>query len=165
MHNRIKQLRKYQHLTQTQFGEQIGVKGNTITNYENKLRTPSDAIILAICREFNVNETWLRTGKGEMFLTQTREEEIEAFVKEIMKDDSDFRRKFISVLANMTTDEWNLLERKATELAEEIKKTSSADFPTAEEEYEKSLGSAPSTASTASNTTDDIQKNDKKQVG
>lgn len=65
--NRIKKIRKDVGLTQVKFGERIGVKGNTITNYENGLRNPTDAVILSICREFNINEKWLRTGEGEMF--------------------------------------------------------------------------------------------------
>lgn len=64
MHNRIREVRKDAKLTQTEFGKRIGVKGNTVTNYENGLRTPSDAVILAICKEFSINEEWLRTGAG-----------------------------------------------------------------------------------------------------
>ena len=70
MNERIKELRKSLGLTQLEFGEQVGVKANTIGNYEIGLRTPSDAVIRAICREFNVNENWLRTGEGEMFNPQ-----------------------------------------------------------------------------------------------
>lgn len=71
MNKRIRQIRKSKGLTQTEFGTKIGVKGNTITNYESGLRNPSDAIIKAICREFHINENWLRTGEGgdeNMFL-------------------------------------------------------------------------------------------------
>ena len=68
MQNRIKALRKSQKLTQTEFGARIGIKGTTVTGYESGNRTPSDAMILSICREFNVSELWLRTGEGEMFM-------------------------------------------------------------------------------------------------
>lgn len=67
MKNRIKEIRKENNLTQVGFGECIGVKGNTITNYETGLRNPTDAVILSICREFNVNEEWLRNGTGEKY--------------------------------------------------------------------------------------------------
>lgn len=70
MKNRIKQIRKEKGLTQVEFGEKIGVKGNTVTNYETGLRNPTDAVVLSICREFNVNEKWLRTGEGEMLLEE-----------------------------------------------------------------------------------------------
>lgn len=70
MNDRIKQLRKKEGLTQTEFGQRIGVKGNTITGYETELRTPSDAIIKAISREFGVSEEWMRTG--EMCINEMR---------------------------------------------------------------------------------------------
>ena len=57
-----------------------------------------------------------------MFLPRTMSDEISSFVEDILRDDSDFRRKFISVFARMSTDEWKLLEAKVLELAEEIKK-------------------------------------------
>ena len=75
MKDRIKAIRKHYNLTQTEFGDRIGVKGNTITNYENDLRNPSDAIIVSICREFNVNEDWLRSGTGKMFQPITKNDE------------------------------------------------------------------------------------------
>ena len=56
MEQRIKTIRKSNNLTQTEFGKRIGVKGNTVTNYETGLRIPSEAVILAICREFDVSE-------------------------------------------------------------------------------------------------------------
>ena len=67
MNERLKQLRDHLELTQEEFGKRIGSARNTIANYEAGNRVPSNAILLSICREFNVNETWLRTGNGEMF--------------------------------------------------------------------------------------------------
>lgn len=67
MNERLKQLRDHLELTQEEFGKRIGSARNTIANYETGNRVPSNAILLSICREFNVNETWLRTGNGEMF--------------------------------------------------------------------------------------------------
>lgn len=67
LEKRIKQIRKENGLTQVDFGKRIGVKGNTVTNYETGSRKPTDAVILSICREFNVKEKWLRTGNGEMY--------------------------------------------------------------------------------------------------
>ena len=68
MNNRIKELRKQLRLTQQQFAERIGSVQNTITGYETGRRVPSGQVIALICREFGVNETWLRTGEGEMFM-------------------------------------------------------------------------------------------------
>lgn len=84
MKDRIKQIRKALNLTQVEFGNRLGVKGNTITNYETGLRSPSNSVILSICKEFNVNEEWLRTGEGEMFTLQ--EDEEAAYVSELLED-------------------------------------------------------------------------------
>lgn len=62
MKDRIKEIRKDNKMTQVEFGEKIGVKGNTITNYESGLRNPTDAVIKSICREFGINEEWIRNG-------------------------------------------------------------------------------------------------------
>ena len=98
-----------------EFGEQVGVKANTIGNYEIGLRTPSDAVIRAICREFNVNENWLRTGEGEMFNPQ--DEKLAAFVGSLVADDSDpFKRRMVELLADLTPEEWKLLEKMAERL-------------------------------------------------
>lgn len=61
---RIRALRKHEKLTQTEFGEKIGVKGNTVTGYENGTRRPSDSVINYICLVFQIDQTWLRTGEG-----------------------------------------------------------------------------------------------------
>ena len=66
MNERIKKVRKALDLTQQEFAERIGMKRNSIALIE-KGRNTSDQTVFAICREFNVNEEWLRTGAGEMF--------------------------------------------------------------------------------------------------
>lgn len=67
MNERIRKLRRSLDLTQKEFGERIGVKGNTIATYELGRNAPIDSVLALIVREFHVNEEWLRTGKGEMF--------------------------------------------------------------------------------------------------
>ena len=65
--DRLRNLRRQLDLTQAEFAERIGSVQNTITGYENGRRQPSGAVISLICKEFNVNEEWLRDGVGEMF--------------------------------------------------------------------------------------------------
>jgi len=67
MKDRIKKIRKELNLTQQGFAERIGIKRNTIANYETGRNDPIDSVISLICREFGVREEWLRTGEGEMF--------------------------------------------------------------------------------------------------
>ena len=104
MQERIKEVRKSNGLTQTEFGEKIGVKGNTVTGYETGIRSPSDAIIVSICREFGVNEEWLRTGKGEMFLPKSRGQEIGEIVKAAAQHDPETAAKFFSSLLEEMSD-------------------------------------------------------------
>lgn len=81
MNTRIRELRKSLGLSQTEFGERLGLKQTTIAGYETRGRTPIDAVISLICREFNVNETWLRTGAGDMFTTPSSSS-LDALAKE-----------------------------------------------------------------------------------
>lgn len=119
MQNRIKALRKSLNLTQTDFGSRIGVTGSTITNYESGNRTPGDAVILSICREFNVSEWWLRTGEGDMFVQRSRNEEIAAVINDVMADEDDsFRKRFIAALAELSPDQWKAIESFALRLVE-----------------------------------------------
>lgn len=123
MQSRIKAVRKAVGLTQSEFGERLGVKGNTVTGYETGLRAPSDAILLSICREFNVNEDWLHTGEGPMFLERSRDDELAAFFGDILSGQpDDFRRRLIAALSRLSVDEWAMVEHVATKLAEDMKK-------------------------------------------
>lgn len=67
MHMRLKEIRKALNLTQQEFADRLKIKRNTVATYETGKSNPSDAAVSLICREFNVNEEWLRTGTGEMF--------------------------------------------------------------------------------------------------
>ena len=116
---RIKELRKALGLTQEKFGERVGVKKNTISQIENGVNGVTDQLRLAVFREFNVNEDWLRTGEGSMFSEPDEDEEIAKFLGDILSDQPDFRGRLVAVLARMTTDEWALLEAKIRELSEE----------------------------------------------
>lgn len=118
MNERIRKLRKHLDLTQQKFGERLGIKGTTIANYELGRNEPIDAVISLICREFNVNEEWLRHGTGEMFIEMDDEDMLMEWAGEVLGNQSDsFRRRFVKMLMSLTEDEWKLLERKAKELA------------------------------------------------
>lgn len=118
MKERMKKLRKTLDLTQQEFADRIGIKRNSYANYETGRNTPIDAIIVSICREFNVNEEWLRTGSGDMFLPTNRNADIAKLTKELLSEESDsFKNRFISMLANLSVTEWEFLEQKAKELA------------------------------------------------
>lgn len=123
MNERIKELRKVLGLSQDEFGRRLGLTRGAITNIELNKTEPKPLLIDLICREFDVNETWLRTGEGEMLVPISRDEEIEEFIGRLLHDESDsFRKRLISVLAKLTEDEWKILKEKARQLASEDEK-------------------------------------------
>ena len=111
MNERLKKLRKELDMTQQEFADRIGIKRNSLANYETGRNTPIDAIIVSICREFNVNENWLRTGKGEMFVEMSYDDEIAQFVGQVMgEEDDSFKKRLISGLAALDDNGWKVLE-------------------------------------------------------
>ena len=117
--DRLRKLRKTLDLTQQKFGERIGVKGNTIAQYEMGRNEPIDSVFSLICKEFNVSEEWLRTGKGEMFKEVTMDEQIASFVGGIqMAGGETFKKRFISMLSELDEAEWEVLEKMALKMAE-----------------------------------------------
>ena len=127
MHERIKQVRQMSGKTQLQFAEEIGLSRNYIAMIEIGQREPSDRTIADICREFNINESWLRTGEGDMQTPVSRDEAIAAFMGDVMRSESeDFRRRIVAVLSKLDVSEWELLEKMALNLATETKKEDQA---------------------------------------
>ena len=111
MNERLKKLRKTLDMTQQKFADRIGVKQNTVAQYEMGRNVPIDTVISLICREFNVNEEWLRDGTGEMFIEQTRDEQIESFIGDLLRNEDDsFKRRLISGLAELDETGWMVLE-------------------------------------------------------
>lgn len=85
LHNRIKSLRKELKLTQEKFGEKLGMKKNSISQIENGVNALTEQLLVSICREFSVNENWLRTGDGKMFVEVPAEDEYFKAVTQISK--------------------------------------------------------------------------------
>jgi len=125
MQNRIKELRKALSLNQTEFAKKLGIAPNTISSYESGTIEPSNSIIKSIVREYGVNETWLRTGAGDMFRSVSREQALGEGIRKILVDRPDsFQAALISTLLKFDPDgaEWAALERIAAALLEETKK-------------------------------------------
>lgn len=122
MNNRFKELRKHLNMNQDAFGKRLGITAPAISKIESGDRQPSDQVILSICREFGVSELWLRTGAGDMMKPVTREEELAALMGKLLNCEPSFKHRLIAVLLRMDPSEWEMLERKALELFEEMKK-------------------------------------------
>lgn len=88
MNERIKELRKALRLTQQEFADKLNLKRGAIANYEIGRNDPIDAVVSLICKEYNVNENWLRTGEGSMFVALPEEDEVAAYVSDLLEDGS-----------------------------------------------------------------------------
>lgn len=119
----LKQIRKKLGLTQQEFADKLKITRNNIAGYETGKRSPSDAAIQLICKEFSVNETWLRTGEGEMFIEMDLEDELMQWAGTVLAAESDdFKKRFIRMLSKLSENEWELLAKMATELVESSEK-------------------------------------------
>ena len=119
MNSRIKQIRLAKKETQAAFAAELGLSRNYIALMETGERTPSDRTIRDICQKYGVDEVWLRTGVGEMFSPRTREDEITAFFADLLSPDAtDFQRDFVAIMATLSPEAWDLMEKKLNELAE-----------------------------------------------
>ncbi|WP_133964633.1 helix-turn-helix domain-containing protein [Eubacterium limosum] len=90
LNKRIYELRTALDLSQESFGTKIGVTRSAVSNYESGGRNITDRTILIICREFNVNEEWLKEGKGDMFVDVLPEDELAAYCAQICAGTDDF---------------------------------------------------------------------------
>lgn len=94
MKSRIHAVRAQADLTMAEFAKRIGMTTSSISLFESGKAAPSDRTVLSICREFGVNEHWLRTGEGEMF-EQTRETVLDRLAAEYSLD-----KEQVSVIEN-----------------------------------------------------------------
>ena len=121
MNERIKALRLALEMTQESFSQRLGVKRNTIGNYETGNRIPSNQIIFSICREFNVNEDWLRNGSGEMFNKLTTDEELAYIVGTAIPTASDYVKNTFIALGKLSKEfskeDWEVVKKFVDALA------------------------------------------------
>lgn len=114
---RIRLLRKNElKMTQDDFASKIDISRSNIGNIEIGRIAVTERIIASICREFSVNEEWLRTGNGEMFVPLTRNQLITDFTADLIKEDETFKKRLVEALAKLDESEWEVLEKLAESL-------------------------------------------------
>lgn len=120
MNERIRSLIKALKIKQAEFAQRIGVSRPFVSELCSGAKNPSDRTIADICREFGVNEHWLRTGEGNMFVNPSREEEVMRFAATVIRNpSSEFQRQALSLLAKLTPEQWQLMEEMARKLLQE----------------------------------------------
>ena len=118
VNERIKSLRKSLSMTQEEFSKRIGLSRNFIAQVEIGTKTPSDRTISDICREFNADEEWLRTGNGEMFIPKSKEQLFAELLGEAVKaDENDFKRRLFLALSKLDDSGWENLEKLIDSIA------------------------------------------------
>lgn len=118
---RIKDLRVNRlGMTLDGFGEKIGLKRSGLSLVESGKRGITDQTILSICREFGVNEEWLRSGSGECFVTVAKNEQIRSFIDKILADEPEGpKTRLIEALAGLDERGWDTLVKLAQKMVEE----------------------------------------------
>lgn len=117
MKDRIRKLRRTLDMTQQSFADKLGVKRNTVGQWECGINALTDQVVFSICREFNVSEEWLRTGEGEMFRKLDREQEIAQMVAFLFREEStSFKYRFTKAICNMSEAGWDALETLVNEI-------------------------------------------------
>lgn len=123
MNKRIKEIRQSENMSLVKFASKIGISDSAVKKLETGENNPSEQTIRAICSEFGINRIWLETGEGEMRVKLSREDELIHLFGDLMRDQPDFRHRLLTVLLRSTPEEWEIIERKARELVEEMQKT------------------------------------------
>ncbi len=123
IHERIRYLRKdILQLTQQEFAESLKISRSNAGNIEIGRIATTDRVISDICEKFNVNEEWLRTGTGDIFVLLSKEEYIAEFIGKVLKERQDtFKKRYIEMLAKLDERGWEALEKVASSMGK-IKK-------------------------------------------
>lgn len=121
MKNRVRVLRKALDLTQQEFADRIGMKRNTVANYETGRNEPSASVLSLICREFNINETWLKTGEGDMFIEIPEEDLYSRAAASVLKEDDPVAMEGLKLYYSLPPESKKAVKNYILQLAEMIK--------------------------------------------
>ena len=122
MNKRINEIVKRSGLTKTDFAKRLGLSQPFVSRICSGESLPSDRTITDICREFGCDEVWLRTGVGEPFRQETRQEQIMRFATQTVKGSDEFRKAFVAALAKLEPEDWQNLARIYEKLDATLKK-------------------------------------------
>lgn len=118
MNERIKKIRNSLNISQTDFAQKLSVSRSAICKMESGENYPSEQTIKLICNEFSVNEDWLRTGNGEMFIPKSKEQLFAELLGETVKaDENDFKRRLFLALSKLDDSGWENLEKLIDSIA------------------------------------------------
>lgn len=117
MNKRIRAVRVNAGLSQESFAKRIGLTKNYVSLVETGDRNPSDRTILDICREFNVNEQWLRTGEGDMMQELSRKEMLSMYASQVINGDDNFQKALVEFICTRSPEEIAVIRKQIEDLA------------------------------------------------
>lgn len=121
MKDRLVQIRKDANLSQGEMADKLGLTRNYISLMECGNRVPSDRTINDICREFSINENWLRYGTGDMKAETTQKQKLTRFFADVLATAPDDRSAFIAALDDLPPEFWPLMVELAKGIVKNIK--------------------------------------------
>lgn len=101
-------------LSKTAFGKKINVSQQHISKL-TKDGTPSDRTITDICREFNISEEWLRTGKGDMSIEP--DAELFNLIDKMMRGENEFAKSLFKAFAKLDENQWKVVQQIVEDVA------------------------------------------------
>lgn len=117
MNERISAIIEASGIKKSVFADRLNVSQAFVSQLCSGVKQPSDRTIADICREFDVNETWLRTGEGEMFIQRTRNQQITDFLGDLIKEeDGTFKKRLIEAMSKLGKKDWEDIERLVNKL-------------------------------------------------
>lgn len=122
MNERISYIIKSLGIKKVEFATALNLSGAMISKLCSGDGAPSDRTIADICRIFNVNEAWLRTGIGEPFIQLSREEEIASVLGKVIAGHDSEKSAFIRALARIPDDAFPAITQLFLAVAEELQK-------------------------------------------
>lgn len=120
MNERLKSIREFYKLNMRDFSERLGMSHGMISLLEAGSRTFTDRFIKSVCNEFKVNETWFRTGEGEMFAATTSEQEIASITASIIKENNPLRIQLEKIVYDLTPEQLSNVYQMAKKLVEAV---------------------------------------------
>lgn len=118
MKNRVKELRQHLKMTQEEFAKSINLSRSNVSNIELGRISINDRLAKDLCRVYNLNENWLRTGTGEMF-NHVDETILAEFLGRALQDDNKFIKHTLMTLSKLNDQEWSVVENLIKQLAKE----------------------------------------------
>lgn len=122
MKDRIEFIIKDANIKKVDFAKRLNISQAFVSQMCSGAAKPSDRTITDICREFGCDEVWLRTGEGEPFRQESRQELIMRFAVQTVKGSNEFRKALVAMLATLDDSEWDGLEKLLDKMLEQYKK-------------------------------------------